>query len=656
MKYWFFDGNDVIGPFTPRELAARADFSVDSSLVCPENFSEDDNSWKPASLFADFGPDTLSSGSAVSTQTRDRAVEEGDSSAEETALFDKEMDTFLKNPSILAGTAAPAPEGPGLEIPKKPAKPGPIEDYFNNINGEDLGDILGIPDPNEISDMNLPRVVDGRFDNTTPPTDKIIDFVEEHAAEQDEDSPELPPSPQTIVPPEPVQTLAQPQAAAPEPPLPEPQPVEREEQAASVPMSEVEGEALIDLPGEAVTQPPAAAAEQPLQEENSQAQAAEETVPTPSEQKPEPLVSSPEPVQEPSSVQEEIVSPEEPTKEPEEEYLSTCTLPLVGERENMATLPTVPEDGAPFVPPEPPAAAEFEPQEQLPPAPEPESPEFSAVGQETAPREAEELITSSDPADSPAELEAESPETRDTKADTVRDILRGALAVAPETEELKEPIETVPVEPSLNQVKPKLNQTPEIEQFLTTQRRQLQRARQRKANVMLWVVILLLAAGGLAAALHFFGRSADAPAPVRTVTEPSASPDKPVPVQRAEESVSVPSVSASAVRDVLAAAVAAPPAPLTAADKALAAVQNHQLPGGKGTIASYFDRLYKTQLSQGYTGEWSAEALHKNTYIVKYRLSKTRVEPIVYVFQADAARGKLTGALNNIALDLVGKI
>lgn len=32
------------------------------------------------------------------------------------------------------------------------------------------------------------------------------------------------------------------------------------------------------------------------------------------------------------------------------------------------------------------------------------------------------------------------------------------------------------------------------------------------------------------------------------------------------------------------------------------------------------------------------------------------MEPIVYVFQADAASGKLTGALNNIALDLVGKI
>ena len=45
-----------------------------------------------------------------------------------------------------------------------------------------------------------------------------------------------------------------------------------------------------------------------------------------------------------------------------------------------------------------------------------------------------------------------------------------------------------------------------------------------------------------------------------------------------------------------------------------------------------------------------------NVYIVKYRLSKTRSEPVVYIFQVDVARNKLTGALNNITLDLVGKI
>ena len=85
-------------------------------------------------------------------------------------------------------------------------------------------------------------------------------------------------------------------------------------------------------------------------------------------------------------------------------------------------------------------------------------------------------------------------------------------------------------------------------------------------------------------------------------------------------------------------------------------MQNYQLPGNKGTVAAYLSRLYRSQLSQGYSASWSVEPLHKSTYIVKYRLTKTRMEPVVYIFQADVAAGKLTGALNNITLDLVGKI
>ena len=161
MKYWFFDGSDIVGPFSPQELLRRKGFSVSNSLVCPENFSEDEDSWKTASSYADFGQDGQPVPSAPAAEPTD------ESTAEEAALFDKEMDTFLKNPSILAGTAEPAPDGPALEIPKKPAKPGPIEDYFNNINSEDLGGILGIPEPNENSDMNLPRAFEKEFEDLT---------------------------------------------------------------------------------------------------------------------------------------------------------------------------------------------------------------------------------------------------------------------------------------------------------------------------------------------------------------------------------------------------------------------------------------------------------------------------------------------------------
>lgn len=85
-------------------------------------------------------------------------------------------------------------------------------------------------------------------------------------------------------------------------------------------------------------------------------------------------------------------------------------------------------------------------------------------------------------------------------------------------------------------------------------------------------------------------------------------------------------------------------------------VQNYQLDNGRGTVEEYLNKLYRRQLQEGYAAMWSAEPLHKDSYVVKYRLAKTRKEPIVYIFQADTAKKKLTGALNNITLDLVGKI
>ncbi len=53
VKYWFFDGNDVVGPFTPQELAARTDFSA-ASMICAEGTSEDSAGWQPATFFKTF--------------------------------------------------------------------------------------------------------------------------------------------------------------------------------------------------------------------------------------------------------------------------------------------------------------------------------------------------------------------------------------------------------------------------------------------------------------------------------------------------------------------------------------------------------------------------------------------------------------------------
>ena len=166
MKYWFFDGNDVIGPFEPGELAARPGFGV-TSLVCPEKFSEDQDSWRLAGAFGDFR--ALLEKPALSANPPEPA----------TDSFEEEMDTLLKQRNPLGVPPdESAAEDLALEIPKKPAKPGPIEDYFNNIQGEDLGNILGIPDPNENSDMDLARALNTQLGKTNPPADKKVQPLE----------------------------------------------------------------------------------------------------------------------------------------------------------------------------------------------------------------------------------------------------------------------------------------------------------------------------------------------------------------------------------------------------------------------------------------------------------------------------------------------
>jgi len=85
-------------------------------------------------------------------------------------------------------------------------------------------------------------------------------------------------------------------------------------------------------------------------------------------------------------------------------------------------------------------------------------------------------------------------------------------------------------------------------------------------------------------------------------------------------------------------------------------VRNYVLDKERGTIENYLKTRYTKELASGYSSTWAAEPLHRQIYVVKYRLAKTRQEPIVYIFQVDPSKKKLTGALNNITLDLVGKI
>ncbi|WP_428039799.1 hypothetical protein [Candidatus Avelusimicrobium fimicolum] len=618
MKYWLFDGSDVVGPFTPQELAARPGFAP-TSLVCPENNSDQEDSWKMASAFEE-----------LSAEPAPAEEEELD-----TDTFDKEMDTLLKERSPLAGAQEPATEPPSsLKIPQKPAKPGPIEDYFNNMQGGDLGNILGIPDPNENSDMNLARTLAKQLNKTTPPADKIVDQdpFDEFTEEPDED-------PQAK--PEPAAPAVEKQIAPQE---------ENKAEPASIPMSaEPEEEMELTVHG---------AKTQIL----SDSSAGQDTP----EEKPAEVAKS-EPAQAESNPTEP--GPEHPELTPgptetESKAATTFTLPIVDQPESE--LPPMPQGPEPVLPAEQevpsadiaaPVMDESAPATDTPlqnevktpkepvnpPADQPEQAD-PAQQEIKAASDPETTVVLATPGDEPATQGAEVQELTQQDNEPVEDILVGALKVKA-TPEIQEPIKSVPVMPTVNQVRPRLKPTPEIQQFLTdTQNERIAPNRNnKKAMAALAVLVALLAIGILLMfnPMPADGQDKDAQnAPVSTELVPE---EKTIP---ATDDEILPPAPPPAVK----------PQAVSASDKALSAVQNYTLSGGRGTVAAYLDHLYRDKLSQGYTGAWSAEPLHKNAYIVKYRLTKTRMEPIVYVFQADVSKGTLTGALNNVALDLLGKI
>ena len=617
MKYWLFDGSDVVGPFTPQELAARPGFAP-TSLVCPENNSDQEDSWKMASAFEELSAEPAPAEEELDTDT-----------------FDKEMDTLLKERSPLAGAQDPATEPPSsLKIPQKPAKPGPIEDYFNNMQGGDLGNILGIPDPNENSDMNLARTLAKQLNKTTPPADKIVDQDPfDEFTEEPDDKPQAKP--------EPAAPAVAKQIAPQE---------ENKAEPASIPMSaEPEEEMELTVHG-AKTQ---------ILSDSSAGQNTPEEKPA-EVAKSEPAQAESKPT-EPGPKHPELTPG--PT-ETESKAATTFTLPVVDQPESE--LPPMPQGPEPVLPAEQevpsadiaapvmdesapatdtPLQNEFEtPKEPVnPPADQPEQAE-PAPQEIKAASDPETTVVLATPGDEPATQGAEVQELAQQDNEPVEDILVGALKVKA-TPEIQEPIKSVPVMPTVNQVRPRLKPTPEIQQFLTdTQNERIAPNRNnKKAMAALAVLVALLAIGIL---LMFNPMPADG--------QDKDAQNTPVSTELVPEEKTIPATDDEILPPAPPPAVK--PQAVSASDKALSAVQNYTLSGGRGTVAAYLDHLYRDKLSQGYTGAWSAEPLHKNAYIVKYRLTKTRMEPIVYVFQADVSKGTLTGALNNVALDLLGKI
>ncbi len=88
---------------------------------------------------------------------------------------------------------------------------------------------------------------------------------------------------------------------------------------------------------------------------------------------------------------------------------------------------------------------------------------------------------------------------------------------------------------------------------------------------------------------------------------------------------------------------------VTYEDQAIEIVKNTTIKSKGKTIDEYLKELYATD----YKCSWSAKPLTQKTYIVEFFASQVRSEPFVYLFRVDVDEKAITGALNNITLDLL---
>ncbi|GHT38903.1 hypothetical protein FACS189437_00830 [Bacteroidia bacterium] len=144
------------------------------------------------------------------------------------------------------------------------------------------------------------------------------------------------------------------------------------------------------------------------------------------------------------------------------------------------------------------------------------------------------------------------------------------------------------------------------------------------------------------------------PAPVIEQQEQFAKTSEPEPPAPAPE------VESAAVPVPAPAPVILPPPPSNdrtktdeAAGRAVEIARNHFLKNKNATIENFLNTYFEQYRRQGYAAVWSVEHLHNDVYIVKYRLTKTRQEPIVYIFEVNTNKGIVSGALNNLTLDLL---
>ncbi len=640
MKYCLFDGGDVVGPFSAQELLQRPGFGA-HSLVCPEEHSNDGSYWKEAHFYAEF---------ALPAPEMFSVPENTDSF--QSAQFLKEMDsviTELSSVNVTEKEASARPVVPAKKIILKAKKTiqkvvrteRPFEEKMTRVPVPPAA-----PDC-EASDVQAPHSAYGTV--AEPPLSGAvspdISYTSEESQSLDAERPES-----AIDRPEEKPRISSVLLRA----------------SAEVKSLSTNEESLSTekaVPVNALPlQPHASSVSEVVSSENTFSPNLEEKQDS----------SSSGPGESTSSV--DVVERTVSQMSPIEEYFNTIKsgdlgrilgIPDATENSdlNLARAlesqfeKTDPGTGRPmdedpfdeFVPKDNttgeddllsellPAEADRETQENLSRTlPDLEGAEALPLAGQPRPERTEERKISGEVE------EMVLPEQEDDPNDkTVKTILEGRLKVDTLRQEIPEPIKGVsPTEQKATH--------PSLASELAQEHEQRSHQKPQKEwwrFFFLTMGIVILLTGAYLNWTHAENN------PVPAVV--SAAKPKPQPAGQQTEK-QLPSAAEAMSASAETAAVSAPVQdPLELAKEI---VQNYPLNDGRGTVAQYLSRLYSKQLQDGYAAAWSAEPLHRDSYVVKYRLAKTRQEPIVYIFQADTAKKKLTGALNNITLDLVGKI
>lgn len=185
--------------------------------------------------------------------------------------------------------------------------------------------------------------------------------------------------------------------------------------------------------------------------------------------------------------------------------------------------------------------------------------------------------------------------------------------------------------------------------------------RKNKRNDMIYLMVMFMFVLIIVALMMMFtseknkeAQAAQAKAAEEKVEQKAFAMDEPIArsvIQGYDEGLASPEVVAQKIKPVIPEKKLEQPK-ATAQDTTLYAeklIKGAKLSDGK-TIEEHFTELYP----EPYQMKWKSNLLHGKTYVVDFFALKVRSEPIRYMFSIDLEDGEIVG-LNAAAIDLVGK-